>query len=97
MSPQLLNITMNDGSRQFGELPQSVLWYELKDHIAQLPGVTGFVTDGVTEAWIDFTYQGQEFSVNDQFGDYWFFVKEPSCPDAVLESVLAHCASVLDN
>jgi len=38
-------------------------------HIAQLEGavVTGFITDHVTEAWIDFTYCGDQFSVNDQY------------------------------
>lgn len=97
MPPRLLNITMLDGSRQFGELPQGVLWDELRDHLAKLPGavLTGFITDGVTEAWIDFTYQGHQLSVNDQYGDYWFFVKDPTCPDAVLVAVLTHSALIL--
>lgn len=30
---KLLNIEMNDGSRHFGDLPQTVLWYGLRDHI----------------------------------------------------------------
>lgn len=30
------------------------------------------------------------FSINDQFGDYWFFVDNPNCPDEILERVLAH-------
>jgi hypothetical protein len=90
---QLFDITMNDGSRHFGDLPQTVLWYELRDHIAHLSGavITGFITDDVTEAWIDFTYLGHHFSVNDQYGDYWFFVDDPACPDDVLRDVLEHC------
>jgi len=97
MSEGLLNNIMYDGSRQFGELPQTVLWNELCDHISKLDGatVTSFITDGITEAWIDFTYREQEFSVNDQFGDYWFFVTDPTCPDGVLEEVLAHCRLLL--
>ena len=88
---------MNDGSRHFGGLPQTVLWYELRDHIGGLDGaaVTGFITDHVTEAWIDFTYRGFHFSVNDQNGDYWFFVDEPRCPDEVLRAVLSHCKLLL--
>src|SRR5678815_2509285 len=94
---QLLSTIMNDGSRHFGNLPQSVLWHELRDHISRLEGavLTDFVTDNVTEAWIDFTYRGCRFSVNDQMGDYWFFVDRPICPDAVLQAVLSHCELLL--
>src|SRR5262245_50973951 len=97
MAGKLLNITMNDGSRHFGELPQTVLWYEMRDHIKKLKGatVTNFITDNVTEAWIDFSYLGHDFSVNDQFGAYWFFVDDPTCQDEVLEVVLSHCELLL--
>jgi hypothetical protein len=56
----LLDIRMPDGSRQFGELSQKVLWYALRDHVSRLVGaqLTGFLCDGVTEAWIDFTFEG---------------------------------------
>jgi hypothetical protein len=93
MPVKLLNIEMKDGSRHFGDLPQTVLWHQMRDHIGKLDGakVTHFVTDNVTEAWIDFSYRGHRFSVNDQFGNYWFFVNDPTCPDEVLEAVLSHC------
>jgi hypothetical protein len=88
---------MNDGSRHFGVLPQTALWYALRDYMSRLDGVTitDFITDGITEAWIDFNYEGQHFSVNDQFGEYWFFVDNPNCPDEVLEEVLVHCRLLL--
>src|SRR5262245_48188934 len=94
----LLNIIMNDGSRHFGELPQSINWYRLRKHLRKLHGavITQFLPDGVTEAWIDFTYRGSDFSVNDQFGSYWFFVSDPNCPDEALEAVLSHCQAVLN-
>jgi hypothetical protein len=94
----LLNITAKDGSRHFGTLPQTKLWYELRDHVAKLDGVatTEFVTDGVTEAWIGFLYQGYSFSINDQFGEYWFFVNDPKCPDEILGKVLRHCSILLN-
>jgi len=93
MPVSLIHMIMNDGSRHFGDLPQTVLWYQLRDHISHLDGatVTNFVTDGITEAWINFSYRGHKFSVNDQFGDYWFFVEHPECPDEILESILNHC------
>jgi hypothetical protein len=94
---QLLNHTAHDGSRQFAELPQTRLWYELRDHLQTLPGavVTGFLTDAVTEAWIDFTYRGHSFTVNDQFGDYWFFVDDPNCRDEILREIVSHCETLL--
>jgi len=93
----LLTIIMNDGSRHFGDLPQTVSWYEMRDHITRLDGakLTGFITDDITEAWIDFSYCGYKFSVNDQFGEYWFFVDNPNCPDEILEAVLSRCAMLL--
>jgi hypothetical protein len=97
MSEHLLNITMHDGSRHFAELPQTALWYELQQHIERLRGavVTNFLTDHVTEAWIDFSFRDQEFSVNDQFGSYLFFVRDTHCPDEILEAVLSHCKLLL--
>jgi hypothetical protein len=52
--------------------------------------VTAYITDGVTEVWVDFAFCGYTFSINDQFGAYWFFVDDPACPDALLRSVLVH-------
>jgi hypothetical protein len=98
MPEQIFSIIMCDGSRHFGDLPQTVSWYDLRDHIARLDGavVTGFITDHVTEAWIDFTYCDHRFSVNDQYGDYWFFVDQPDCPDAILQQVLGYCRRLID-
>lgn len=92
----LLDERMSDGSRKFGEVPQQVLWEEMRDHLLRLPGatLTAFVCDGLTEAWIDFTFGGHAFSVNDQFGDYWFFVADPACPEALLRGVLEHCEHI---
>lgn len=90
----LYNITMHDGSRHFGDLPQTIDWYDFRDYIDETPEytLTNFITDHVTEAWIDFDYSGHHFSVNTQLGEYWFFVADPSCPDSTLKSVLFHCA-----
>jgi hypothetical protein len=87
----------NDGSRNFVDLPETVDWWQLRDHLKKLPGVTitGFVTDGITEAWIDFSYRGHKFSVNNQYGDYWFFVADPECLDEILLPVAHHAASLL--
>ena len=88
---------MEDGSRHFGALPQTALWHAIREHVPRLPGaqLTAFVCDWVTEAWIDFAFEGQEFSINDQFGEYWFFVADPACPETVLRTVLDHFAQIL--
>ena len=97
MPDRLANMIMADGSRYFGSLSQTKDWYDLRDHIAALPGadLTGFITDQVTEAWIVFDYKGYKFSTNDQYGEYWFFVDDPNCPDDILVAVLAHCETLL--
>jgi hypothetical protein len=97
MATKLINIIMNDGSRHFGDLPESIDWHQLRNHIERLDGaqVTDFITDNVTEVWIDFAYRGNRFSVNNQFGEYWFFVANPKCSEEILQAVLDHCELVL--
>jgi hypothetical protein len=88
----LLNVLMHDGSRNFGELRLRVDWYGVRDHVLRLPGatVTGFLCDHVTEAWIDFAYEGHAFTIHDPLDAYWFFVASPDCPEALLRTVLDH-------
>lgn len=99
MTIRLIDIRMHDGSRHFASLPQTVMWHGLRDHLDKLKNavVTEFITDKVTEAWIDFDFQNKRFSVNDQFGEYWFFVQDTSCPDDILVEVIKHCETLLGN
>jgi hypothetical protein len=100
-SPRLLDQRMADGSRHFGGFAERggdvADWHVLRAAIAALPGAveTGFVADDVTEAWLDFTFRGHVFSLNNQMGDWWYFVKDPQAPDDVLRAVLAHFATAL--
>ena len=93
----LFDIRAHDGSRHFADLPESRSWSALQRHLRKLPGVaiTNVISDGFTEVWIDFTLEGHEFSINNQFGEYWFFVRDPGCKDQVLESVVSHCVLLL--
>jgi hypothetical protein len=93
----LLDLRMNDGSRLFVTLPQSIPWHGIRDHVAEMRGaeLIGFLCDDVTEAWIDFRYHDHRFTVNDQLGEYWFFVDDPGCPEGILTEVEAHFTKLL--
>lgn len=94
---QLTDVRMKDGSRRFGTLPMTVLWHTVRDHVARLRGanLSDFVCDGMTEAWIDFRYCSHNFTINDQFGEYWLFVNDPACPDQILIDVIRHFETLL--
>ena len=93
MHIQLENFTACDGSRQFLTLPDDGDWAGMRDHLAALPGaeMTGFLTDWITETWIDFRYRGHEFSLNTQYGEWWVSVADPACPEEILLAVATHC------
>ena len=92
----LLHLPTHDGGRQFAALPRTIDPMTLRDHIAVLPGAEiGSFVYSVSESWIDFALEGHTFSVNDQFGEYWFFVANPDTPDELLERVVSHAATLL--
>lgn len=99
---RIFDLRMADGSRHFGALPETYdpvrpQWHALRDRVGELAGaeLVGFVTDDVTEAWIDFEYRGHRFGINDQQGQWWFFVHDPACAEEILTQVLDHFAVVL--
>jgi hypothetical protein len=94
----LTHTIMRDGSRCFLSLQPNAGWIAVRDHVARLEDaeVTSFLTDGVTEAWIDFCYAGYAFNINDSPGDYWFFVNDPACPETILQIVADHFESLLE-
>lgn len=87
---------MNDGSRHFGDVPEIVFFDAMREHLKRLNGAseTEFISDMVTEMWMDFEYKDNKFSINNQMGEYWFFVENPDCPDAILTEVVEHFESV---
>ena len=94
----ITNLIMRDGSRCFVSLQPSAGWKVVRDHAARLEQahVTSFITDSVTEAWIDFDYAGYKFSINDAPGEYWFFVNDPACPETILQFVANHFEALLE-
>lgn len=98
MIRDLFDIKINDGSRHFVDMPEVVFFDELADHVEKLDGaeITEFITDGVVEMWLDFEYRGHKFSVNNQLGDYWFFVENPQCPEEILLEIIDHFRQLLE-
>ena len=98
MIKDLFDMRMNDGSRHFADMPETVFFDDFADHAEKLDGaeITEFITDGVVEMWLDFDYRGHQFSVNNQLGDYWFFVSDPNCPEEILLEVCDHFRRLLE-
>jgi hypothetical protein len=94
---QLIDRRTEDGSRHFANLPEACTWQALCEHILLLSGtqIANFVAAGLSEAWIDFTYQGHRFSVRHEGGRFCFFVRDPQCPDLSLYRVASHCEDLL--
>jgi hypothetical protein len=91
-----IHLPTHGGGRQFAALPQTTDAVTLRNHLAQLPGVQlGCFLHSVPESWIDFALGGHEFSINDQFGEYWFFVANPDAPDELLQQVVSHATALL--
>lgn len=89
---KLLDDRMHDGSRNFALLPQSRSSLRVMLHVMSLRAAlpTAYLPSAIAGTWIDFRYKGHRFSINSQYGDYWFFVKDASCPEPILGTVVAH-------
>lgn len=98
MIKDLLDKRIGAGARHFADLPEAVFFDDFADHAESLDGaeITEFITDGVVEMWLVFEYRGHEFAVNNQFGDYRFFVIEPECPEEILLDVCDHFRRLLE-
>ncbi len=94
--PKLINHKTNDNARRFLELPENVYSERLFLHTLYSWGAQPkeFIYT-VLESWIMFHYQNYEFSINNQYGEYWFFVRDPECPEEILEKVAIHFATLL--
>ncbi|MEO7326188.1 MAG: hypothetical protein ABIW82_15285 [Dokdonella sp.] len=96
-SVELLDERMHDGSRHFALLPQTQSPLRLLFSVFTLVGAIprGYLPGLIAGSWLDFRYKGYKFSVNHQYGDFWFFVDDPDCPDSLLTKVASHFAKLL--
>lgn len=81
----------------FAALPQVRLWHDLRDHLLLLEGVeiTSFATHGVVGSWLDFSFRGHRFTVNERDCSYQFFVDVVDCPESILSEITSHAESFL--
>lgn len=85
----LSNHITNDGSRHFYSTPEKGSFQNLKKKIEKYNGmeVTDYLSDEVTEIWIDFEYKNKKFTVNNQMGEFWYFSSDPECEESILIEV----------
>jgi hypothetical protein len=87
---------MSVQSKQFMEFSTDLIsWKALYKYIGKLEGVkkTGFLTDYIaTEVWMNFTFRGYNFHINNQMQEYWFFVENADCPDEILDEIVSYCS-----
>lgn len=99
MFEDLLEKKMKDGSRHFVDFPVEAAFFdEFADHVEELEGaeITEFLTDGIVEMWLDFTFRGYKFSVNNKYDDYLFFVEDANCPEEILIEIINHFRKLLE-
>jgi hypothetical protein len=88
---QLIDMRMKDGSRHFAGIPDTFgfPWTVIKQRLSEVPGIaiTEFI-DTPIQSIADFTFRGYEFTMDTQFGELWFFAKDPACPNEVLVEVV---------
>lgn len=93
-----LKANLPEDAFHFVDFPEVIFFDEFGDHVEKLPGaeVKEFEVDGTIEIWLEFTFRDQHFYVNNRFGDYWFYVADPKCPEPVLLEVADHFRKLLE-
>lgn len=93
-----LRDNMNDNARHFVDLPEVIFFDELSDHLEELPGyqLNEFEVDGVVGLWIEFEWANNKFFVDNQPGDYRFYVEDPKCEEGILLEISNHLRSLLE-
>lgn len=94
-----LDEKMEDGSLLFAELSSEISWVDLRNHFERIDQllIMKFVTDGITEAWLDFYYYDQHFTIHCPLDIYLVFAQDYDCPAFMLNDLLAHFRAVMPN
>jgi hypothetical protein len=94
-----LKENVRENARHFVDFPEVIFFDDFADHIEDLFGaeITRFEVDGTLEMWLEFTFRGNRFFVNNKFGDYQFFVEDKNCPEIVLLEIAEHFRRLLES
>ena len=87
---ELLDFRMHDGSRQFYTMQKTIAWNDLISRLERLNRlvVKEFLPSLTLGSWLEFSFKGYNYCVNEQMGMYWFLVKDPTCPEEILVEVV---------
>ena len=93
-----LKSNLPDDALHFVDFPEVIFFDEFYDHVEILDGavIEEFEVDGTIEMWLEFTFRGHRFFVNNRFGDYWFYAKDPKCPEDILLEIAGHFRKILE-
>jgi hypothetical protein len=93
---RLIDVRTGDGSRHFARLPASRRVEALREYLLSLPGVVSpCLAERSAAPWVDFTYEGHDFSVRRRANTFCFFVRDPACSDITLCRLVLHCEQLL--
>src|SRR5690606_1132288 len=85
-SPQLERVTMltavpSESQLQFAQFPMKRSWRAIRDNIPNLRGASVVLFVGSDyDSWLIFTYNGHQFSINNEDAVLKFRVQDGGCP-----------------
>jgi len=93
-----LKAKLPEDALHFVDFPEVIFFDEFGDHVEALEGaeINEFEMDGTFEIWLEFTFRENHFYVNNRLGDYWFFVRDPKCPEEILLEIAEHFRKLLE-
>ena len=98
MLKDLYKTESHENWRHFVDMPEVIFFDHFYDYLEELEGtdITSFVADGTIEMQLDFNFRGHRFFVDNQLGDYRFFVKDANCPEEILFEIIEHFRVLLE-
>jgi hypothetical protein len=94
MSITLLDIQMRNGTRLFAAFPLLMDWEALEQHLTQMPCTYTKRTTPSGTTWLDFDFEGNAFSVSDQYQEYSAFGSS-ECDEQTLYVVAEYLGQLL--
>ena len=92
----LMNTIMRDGSRHFLTLRETARPADIRARLESIPGVRVCQLSSIGfDLWVSFQCMGWRFSINNPFGELWFFANDPTCPEDILRCLARRISAAL--